>query len=257
MAAKKKAAPVSQSIDNYYGLVLLVEAANTNPQGDPDQENRPRQLPDGRGLITSSGIKRKIRDFLSINGEKVYVARHACLETTNYELAKDKGLKKPEGLKKGYTQDDAGEFVRTLAGEYYDVRAFGQLVAKLTTAVRGPVQMSDGVSIDPVEVNDAAICRVAVATEKEAESQGDANRTMGSHEERLHRGGPREAGRCSAAHVPERHGFRSNPAGSSPASVLDASAGERWQDGGLCTHPARTGEGTGKPEEWCCPQELR
>jgi CRISPR-associated protein Csd2 len=46
--------------------------------------------------------------------------------------------------------------------------------------LRGPIQFSWGVSVDPVVATRAAITRVAVATIKEEEKQGGANRTMGS-----------------------------------------------------------------------------
>lgn len=177
MATKKKTEKqIDNTIDNYYALVLLVEAVNTNPQGDPDAENRPRQLPDGRGLITGSGIKRKIRDFLSMT-QPMFVARQACLETQCINLAAKNGLAKP---KMDSSPEYSADFTRALTQEYFDVRAFGQLVTRPGSKIRGPVQVSDGVSIHPVEVNDFSITRCAVATEGESKDQEGGNQTMGS-----------------------------------------------------------------------------
>lgn len=181
MATKKKttdntATETIESINNYYALVLLVEAENTNPQGDPDAENRPRQLPDGRGLITASGIKRKIRDFLSMN-QPIFVARQACLETQCINLANKNGMEKP---KKDSSPEYSANFTKALTKEYFDVRAFGQLVTRPGSKIRGPVQISDGVSIHPVEINDFSITRCAVATEDESKDQDGGNQTMGS-----------------------------------------------------------------------------
>lgn len=167
----------TESIDNYYALVLLIEAENTNPQGDPDAENRPRQLPDGRGLITASGIKRKIRDFLSMMNQPIFVARQACLETQCINLANKNDMKKP---KKDSSPEYSTDFTKALTKEYFDVRAFGQLVTRPGSKIRGPVQFSDGISIHPVEINDFSITRCAVTTEDESKNQDGGNQTMGS-----------------------------------------------------------------------------
>lgn len=50
-----------------HDIVLLLEAKNCNPNGDPDSGNYPRVQPDtGTGLVTDVCLKRKVRNFFSV-----------------------------------------------------------------------------------------------------------------------------------------------------------------------------------------------
>lgn len=50
-----------------HDIVLLIEVAKSNPNGDPDTGNMPRLQPDTlKGLMTDGCQKRKIRNFLSL-----------------------------------------------------------------------------------------------------------------------------------------------------------------------------------------------
>lgn len=205
----------SDLLKTHRALVLLVDFKNCNPQGDPDRENEPRTDDEtGHGIITVSGPKRKIRDYLALRGHNIYVRRGACFETQNNvvfgelglgapppvdgaddedEIVEDEapkakgkgakakakgGSKKPE--KKGrMTLEDANRVYASLCAKYIDARLFGQSVPGLPGTARGPVQFSMGESIDPVQPVRASITRVAVATEKEAADQGGSNRMMG------------------------------------------------------------------------------
>lgn len=44
--------------------LLILEVVNSNPNGDPDRENDPRQRPNGLGEISPVSVKRKIRDLI-------------------------------------------------------------------------------------------------------------------------------------------------------------------------------------------------
>lgn len=44
--------------------LLVIEAINSNPNGDPDRESDPRRRLDGRGEISPVSFKRKIRDLV-------------------------------------------------------------------------------------------------------------------------------------------------------------------------------------------------
>ena len=52
-----------QNIVRATGL-LVIEAINSNPNGDPDRESDPRQRPDGKGEISPVSFKRKLRDLV-------------------------------------------------------------------------------------------------------------------------------------------------------------------------------------------------
>src|SRR5438445_9888282 len=50
-----------------HDIVLLFDATNCNPNGDPDTGNMPRLQPDTlKGLVTDVCLKRKIRNFFSL-----------------------------------------------------------------------------------------------------------------------------------------------------------------------------------------------
>ena len=54
---------MSNEIKRATGL-LVIEAVNSNPNGDPDRESDPRQRPNGHGEISPVSFKRKLRDLL-------------------------------------------------------------------------------------------------------------------------------------------------------------------------------------------------
>jgi CRISPR-associated protein Csd2 len=198
-------------------LILLTDFTYSNPQGDPDGENRPRTDPEtSHGLITAFGPKRMVCDALELQGHAIYMARGGCLERTNRALSEEKSLPvfaseedeeaetealelseeaetKPSKSKKGpkgaksakpkinATPTQAAEFYKELTAKYIDRRFFGQLVPGMPGTCRGPIQFCVGMSIDPIVPMRMAITRVAVATENQATSQGQANRMMGDH----------------------------------------------------------------------------
>ena len=68
-----------------------------------------------------------------------------------------------------------------MCGKYYDIRTFGAVMStgKNAGQVRGPIQLTFARSVDTIATAEHSITRMAVTTEKEAESQGGENRTMG------------------------------------------------------------------------------
>lgn len=197
------------TIETHRYLVLLVDIKNGNPQGDPDLDNHPRMDPQTNlGLITPAGPKRKLRDLWAIDGQGIYVARGACYQRTNKDLANGLGIgdvfgaveeedtdddqdeedakakvkaKKAKAApkKRTATPEEAIKIHAELCKKFLDVRLFGQLVPGLPGTLRGPVQFSMGESLDPIHPSRLSITRVAVATEKEESAQNGANHTMG------------------------------------------------------------------------------
>lgn len=64
---------MKSSITNSSDFLFIYEAIQSNPNGDPDQENKPRMDYDTKtNLVTDTRVKRFIRDYLkSINQEEV------------------------------------------------------------------------------------------------------------------------------------------------------------------------------------------
>ncbi len=61
-------------ITNNADFLFLYEASQCNPNGDPDQENKPRMDYDTDiNLVTDTRLKRYIRDYLKMTGQDVFV----------------------------------------------------------------------------------------------------------------------------------------------------------------------------------------
>lgn len=169
---------MSNVITTHRQIVLLTDYLYSNPQGDPDRDNAPRMDHyTGHGIITAVGIKRKLRDWLELNGHKIFVSRDAILGDKADETAKKTGIK---GDPKKASKEARWKAVQELTKEYTDIRFFGQALPRLLEMLRGPVQVSMGVSVEPVAPVQDTITRQAVETAKEADSQDGGNRTMGT-----------------------------------------------------------------------------
>ena len=153
-----------------------------NPNVDPDAGNLPRlDAATGMGLVTDVCLKRKVRNYVQAckecaNGFDIFIKEKAILNklidaSHEEELVK---LKKKDGEK-----TEAARAV--MCTKYYDVRTFGAVMStgKNAGQVRGPIQCTFARSIEPIAQLEHSITRMAVATEKEAESQKGDNRTMG------------------------------------------------------------------------------
>ena len=61
-------------ISNNSDFLFIYEAIQCNPNGDPDQENKPRMDYDtNTNLVTDTRVKRYIRDFLKQEGQEIFV----------------------------------------------------------------------------------------------------------------------------------------------------------------------------------------
>ena len=175
-------------MNNRYDFIYLFDATDANPNGDPDAGNLPRvDTESGQGLITDVCIKRKVRNFIELtkkdaSGFDIYIKEKSVLIRAHekaYEAIKSE-TKATEGKRKG-TGDDVEKARTWMCQNFYDVRTFGAVMSLAVNCgqVRGAIQLGFSRSIDPIVVSEHAITRMAVATEREAESQQGDNRTMG------------------------------------------------------------------------------
>ncbi len=168
------------NLNNRYEFVLLFDVKDGNPNGDPDAGNLPRMDAEtGMGLVTDVCLKRKVRNFVQMtqtdNDKKIFIKEKAVLNNLIGEALEQDGIKEK-------TKGDKIEAARKwMCENYYDVRTFGAVMSTKNNAgqVRGPVQLTFSRSIDPIIASEHSITRMAVTTEKEAESQDGQNRTMG------------------------------------------------------------------------------
>ncbi len=64
----------SAMIANNSDFLLIYEAIQCNPNGDPDQENKPRMdYQTKTNLVTDTRVKRYIRDYLKSEGQEIFV----------------------------------------------------------------------------------------------------------------------------------------------------------------------------------------
>lgn len=169
------------NLNNRYEFVLLFDVKDGNPNGDPDAGNMPRtDAETGMGLVTDVCLKRKVRNFVQMTQEdnlkrKIFVREKAILNNMIDESHEQEGVKDK-------TKGDKTEAAKQwMCENYYDIRTFGAVLStgKNAGQVRGPVQITFSRSIDPIVSSEHTITRMAVTTEKEAEKQDGANRTMG------------------------------------------------------------------------------
>lgn len=154
--------------DKRHEFVLLFDAKNSNPNGDPDAGNMPRVDPETmHGVVTDVALKRKVRDYLQLtSGASIFIQSKTALNTLIEEAGQAVGA-----AKESKTVNESVQ--RELCRRYYDIRMFGAVLStgKLNAGqVRGPVQLTFARSIDPVLPLDVAITRQARTTEERMET---------------------------------------------------------------------------------------
>ncbi|MEN8217842.1 MAG: type I-B CRISPR-associated protein Cas7/Csh2 [Pseudomonadota bacterium] len=103
-------------------ILFLYDIRMGNPNGDPD-ENRPRQLPDGRFYVTDVRLKRFVRDYIASQGKEILVSNLEGKTTNltgrvaNYLNKKDK------------SKADGQKLVDILLDAFIDARWFGSSLA--------------------------------------------------------------------------------------------------------------------------------
>ncbi len=160
---------------NKIDFVLLFDAADANPNGDPDAGNMPRI--DGEtqhGLVTDVCLKRKVRNYVQLTrddvpGYEIYVKEKAVLNSTHARAYQALGLAPSKSTTKGVRE--------WMCANFYDIRTFGAVMMTEVNCgqVRGPVQLSFARSVEPVVTSEFAVTRCAVTNENDMKKE----RTMG------------------------------------------------------------------------------
>ncbi len=142
---------MTETINRGTGL-LLIEAINSNPNGDPDRESDPRTRQDGRGEISPVSFKRKLRDLVDAKDAPIWqeLSVELGLGAENFEILESKKTKRAE-VRKLSAQE--------LLEKYWDVRVFGTTFLEKEDKEEtesfissGVVQFGLGVSLDPVRI---------------------------------------------------------------------------------------------------------
>ncbi|VAW78754.1 CRISPR-associated protein, Csd2/Csh2 family [hydrothermal vent metagenome] len=156
------------SLQNKIDFALIFSVNNANPNGDPLNGNRPRTDYEGYGEVTDVCIKRKIRDRLQSNGEKIFVQSDekktdGMTSLKNRAESEDHGLGKDAFNVKKTTPE---ETARIANEKWIDVRSFGQLFAfksdtkdGVSIPIRGPVSVQSAFSVEPVSITSTQITK--------------------------------------------------------------------------------------------------
>ena len=153
------------TLTNKIDFIAVIEARNTNPNGDPLNANRPRTDMDGYGLITDVAIKRKIRNRWQDMGEDVYIQNterpgydgHLSMADRLKEFAKDNGIKLN-------AKTDIYQLRDLMTEKWIDVRGFGNVVAhnsikNVSLGITGATTVTFATSLEPVNIIDTQIVK--------------------------------------------------------------------------------------------------
>ena len=181
------------TIQNNSDFLFIYEAINCNPNGDPDQENKPRMDYDtNTNLVTDTRLKRYIRDYFIQQSKDVFVSMENGRKVNpdqKLEIVVDRLLSNPEMVEEYFEgneemkeafdaiitkkKDKVGVFKalqskknRTLntfildkivKETFLDIRLFGSAfaVGGFTQAYTGPVQINWGYSLNEVHPIDS------------------------------------------------------------------------------------------------------
>ena len=162
-----------------FAVVFSVDRAN--PNGDPIDGNRPRQLSDGRGEVTDVCLKRKIRNRLEELGETILIkSADKCTKHWPDPTDASKMIPEPSTVAdryqysvnngkalKGLTEEDIEKGLKA----FIDVRLFGQVYAFVDKSngehTRGAVSITSAISACPIEINETQITKSISNTEKD------------------------------------------------------------------------------------------
>jgi len=145
-------------MNNYYSknseILFLYDAKLTNPNGDPDDENKPRMDYDKEvNLVSDVRLKRYIRDYLDSKGYEIFVSKIEG-ETVDATKRLEKLLNKNK--LRALTMED----LDTILSRLIDVRLFGATMPikaqegerGASSTFTGPVQFTWGYSLNKVEL---------------------------------------------------------------------------------------------------------
>jgi CRISPR-associated protein Csh2 len=142
-------------------ILYLYDAKLTNPNGDPDEENKPRMdEASGRNLVSDVRLKRYLRDYWLNSGKDIWVRRtekstdaKGRMKVLLEEYNSASGRSVTEKAARG----DQG-FIDWLLDKLIDVRLFGATMPMEQTSLTftGPAQFGWGYSLHRVEINSSA-----------------------------------------------------------------------------------------------------
>jgi CRISPR-associated protein Csd2 len=169
-----------QTIPRATGL-LVIEVCNSNPNGDPDQENDPRRRShDNRGMITGVSLKRKIRDLVLRKDDLVWPKIASAMGIQNKDGLWSKGgfefdILESRDINRSEVNKLLNDQFDRFKNKFWDARVFGNtfLEEGVSDTIRsGVAQFGLAVSVSPVRVHRLTKTKLAPAQSAREGEQG-------------------------------------------------------------------------------------
>ena len=142
-------------------ILFIYDAKMCNPNGDPDEENKPRMdYLTNRNLVSDVRLKRYIRDYLQSKGYEIWVSKieEEIVDATTRLQILAKRYNEEKGEKVDIKKPDKN-FIEWLLDTLIDIRFFGATMPIKGGEERGgglnftgPIQFTWGYSLNPVEI---------------------------------------------------------------------------------------------------------
>lgn len=155
-----------------HDALLIFEAVDSNPNGDPDNAGKPRvDFDTGHGIVSDASLKRKIRDGVSLRVQeglapvgrnRIFIRRGVSLNEELEAAYKEIGQATP--AKGKATADQISAATAYMKENYFDVRMFGAVMSTGNAPadkVTGPLTVGLARSYDPVLPLELGITRTA------------------------------------------------------------------------------------------------
>lgn len=160
-------------------LIILVE--NSNPNGDPDQENDPRHRShDNRGMITGVSFKRKLRDLVLRKDEPVWIkiANELGIQNSNDSWTKN-GIEfdilECRDTKRFEVNQLLSEQFDKFKSRFWDARVFGNtfLEEGVSDTIRsGVAHFGLAISVSPILIHRLTKTKMAPAQSAQDGQEG-------------------------------------------------------------------------------------
>lgn len=131
-------------------FIFLYDVKWSNPNGDPNDENKPRfDDVTSHLLVSDVRLKRTVRDYLEENGKTIFITKKGKVQTS-------------EGRAKEILGEAKGDPVKAILDKTIDIRMFGgMLPTKLagkkssgdSITLTGPIQIRMGESLHAVDLS--------------------------------------------------------------------------------------------------------
>ncbi len=171
-----------ETLNKKIDFTLIFEVKNANPNGDPLNGNRPRMNIEDLGEVSDVCLKRKIRNRLQQEGNKIFIQSQDATDDDYASLAdRFMAFAKEENLDVSKKTKQLDIIRQKVCANWIDVRTFGQVFAMnslngFSLGVRGCMSIQPAFSVDPVEIESMQITKSVNSDTKEGAKSSD---TMG------------------------------------------------------------------------------